>query len=124
MPFFQAAHEDKNLAYAAVRGVNLSNKQGCASNGVSLVPHSSDTPHIPRAVTMKRIFLFSLLLICLPLPAFAYIDPGTGSAIISMIIGAFVAAGVVIKSYWYRLKMFIQNKRSPHSREDDSSPPR
>ena len=37
-------------------------------------------------------------------PVFAYIDPGSGSAIMSAIIGFFVAIGIVIKTYWYKLK--------------------
>ena len=32
--------------------------------------------------------------------AYAYIDPGTGSAIIPMIISAFVGLGIAIKLYW------------------------
>ena len=37
-------------------------------------------------------------------PAFAYLDPGTGSAIISLVIGFFVAIGVIVKSSWYKIK--------------------
>ena len=36
--------------------------------------------------------------------AYAYIDPGTGSAIIPMIISAFVGLGIAIKLYWEKLK--------------------
>ena len=42
------------------------------------------------------IIFTALILICLPV--FAYIDPGSGSAIISFIIGFFVALGLVVKS--------------------------
>jgi len=37
-------------------------------------------------------------------PAFGYIDPGSGSAIMSAIIGFFVALGLAVKTYWYKLK--------------------
>lgn len=37
-------------------------------------------------------------------PAFAYIDPASGSAIMSAVIGAIVALGLTIKGYWYKLK--------------------
>lgn len=40
-------------------------------------------------------------------PAMAYIDPGSGSAIMSAIIGIFVAVGLAIKTYWYKLKSFF-----------------
>ena len=39
--------------------------------------------------------------------ALAYIDPGSGSAIMSAIIGFFVAAGMLIKTYWYKFKGMI-----------------
>ena len=38
------------------------------------------------------------------LPVSAYIDPGSGSAIMSLIIGFFVALGLTVKTYWYKLK--------------------
>ena len=40
-------------------------------------------------------------------PAFAYLDPGTGSAIISLVIGLFVATGVLVKSFWYKYKVYL-----------------
>ena len=40
-------------------------------------------------------------------PAFAYLDPGTGSAIMSLIIGFFVAIGVLIKTFWYKIKRIL-----------------
>ena len=36
--------------------------------------------------------------------AFAYIDPGSGSLVIQMIIGALVGVGITIKLYWFKLK--------------------
>ena len=36
--------------------------------------------------------------------AFAYIDPGTGSVIIQMIIGGLVRTGIAVKVFWYRIK--------------------
>lgn len=53
-------------------------------------------------------------------PAMAYIDPGSGSAIMSAIIGFFVASGLVIKTYWYKIKSIFTGKRAPTV--DDSQP--
>lgn len=36
--------------------------------------------------------------------AYAYIDPGSGSMIIQMLLGALVGVGITIKIYWNRLK--------------------
>ena len=47
-------------------------------------------------------------------PAMAYIDPGSGSAIMSAIIGFFVAVGLAVKTYWYKLKsIFTGKQKSP-----------
>jgi len=36
--------------------------------------------------------------------AFAYLDPGTGTIIIQVLIGAIVGIGITLKIYWYKLK--------------------
>ena len=41
--------------------------------------------------------------------AFAYIDPGSGSLVIQMIVGALVGVGVTIKVYWERIKMKLSS---------------
>ncbi len=58
-----------------------------------------------------NIFKSILLTGVLISPAFAYIDPGTGSAIISAIIGFLVASGMAIKAYWYKIKDFFQKRK-------------
>ena len=59
-------------------------------------------------------FIVFAVLVTAWLPAFAYIDPGSGSAIMSLIIGFFVALGLTVKTYWYKLKaLFTRQTRSP-----------
>lgn len=41
------------------------------------------------------------------LPAYAYLDPGTGSALIQGLIAAIAAIGVTLKLYWHRLVSFF-----------------
>ena len=43
-------------------------------------------------------------------PAIAYIDPGSANVIISVMISFFVALGLTIKNYWYKLKSLIFRK--------------
>jgi len=59
---------------------------------------------------MKKVALLALAL-GFSSPAFAYLDPGSGSAIISAIIGAFVAAGLVVKTYWYKFRSLFSRKK-------------
>jgi hypothetical protein len=47
-----------------------------------------------------------------PFPAYAYLDPGTGSMMLQLLIGGIAGALVVIKLYWYKLKGFMTGKRS------------
>ncbi|MDO8519085.1 MAG: hypothetical protein Q7T11_02850 [Deltaproteobacteria bacterium] len=57
-----------------------------------------------------------LTLICMLLVAFpaeAYLDPGTGSMIIQIVIGSILAAGYTVKVYWKKLKSFFQRKDVP-----------
>ncbi|MFK8012289.1 MAG: hypothetical protein AB8B80_09630 [Marinicellaceae bacterium] len=63
-----------------------------------------------------KLFLFLLLM---PFMAHAYIDPGSGSAIMSAIIGAIVAIGVTIKTYWYKIKSFFTGKKNKFEDEDE-----
>lgn len=42
---------------------------------------------------------------------FAYLDPGSGSLILQAIIGGAVAVGVILKTYWHKIRgLFGGNK--------------
>ena len=44
-------------------------------------------------------------------PAYAYLDPGSGSLILQGIIAGIAAIGVVARIYWHRLlRLFSRNK--------------
>ncbi len=36
-------------------------------------------------------------------PAYAYLDPSTGSMIISAVLGVLATLGLALKTYWYKL---------------------
>jgi len=52
------------------------------------------------------------------LPAYAYLDPGSGSLIIQSIIGAAAALGVTIKLYWHKIKLKVSGRKAPESEID------
>ena len=65
---------------------------------------------------MKSNYLFvAAALVLISCPAHAYIDPGSGSAIMGAIVGFFVAIGLALKTYWYKLKALFTgaNKTQP-----------
>ena len=51
------------------------------------------------------------LLLMLPLPAFAYLDPSTGSMVVSAIVGIFASIALAVKTYWYKIKGFFRKDR-------------
>jgi len=61
---------------------------------------------------MKYYFQFFIALVIFinPEHAYAYLDPGTGSMLLQMLIGGVIAAMFTIKMYWYQLKSFIKRK--------------
>lgn len=62
---------------------------------------------------MKKSILLSITLLVAGVDsAFAYIDPGSGSAIMSGIIGFFVAIGVLVKTFWFKIKGFLGLSKS------------
>ena len=55
-------------------------------------------------------------------PSYAYLDPSTGSMILSAILGIFATIGLAVKTYWYRLKGFFRGDKTaaPESKVTDS----
>jgi len=41
----------------------------------------------------------------------AYLDPGTGSMLVQLLVGGFAAAGVALKLYWRRLLRVLRIRR-------------
>jgi hypothetical protein len=48
---------------------------------------------------------------------FSYIDPGTGSVIAQALIGVAVGAGVLIKTYWSKIKAMFGGKSNETSKD-------
>lgn len=45
-----------------------------------------------------------ILLTLFSLNAYAYLDPGTGSVLLQVILGGIAAVGVIVKMYWHRFR--------------------
>ena len=59
---------------------------------------------------MKEATIITLTLIfVLCFPAYAYLDPGTGSYFIQIIIATSLGAMYAIKQFWYKIKLFWTN---------------
>ncbi|MEM4655047.1 MAG: hypothetical protein QXL34_06135 [Thermosphaera sp.] len=53
-------------------------------------------------------------------PAHAYLDPGTGSYILQVLLAAIFAAGIVIKNYWAKVNEFFARIFRRDSRDENN----
>ena len=63
------------------------------------------------------------MFLLIPETAHAYIDPGSGSAIMSAIIGFFVVIGLTIKSFWYKIKAIFTGGSKDDSQDTSDQGP-
>jgi hypothetical protein len=50
-------------------------------------------------------------------PAWAYLDPGTGSMMLQLLLGGIAGAMVVGKLYWHRFRGFVTSRFSGKPRD-------
>lgn len=69
---------------------------------------------LKRPTRLAVLVLLVLPWLTAPKAAYAYLDPGTGSILLQIIIGGVAGVGVVAKLYWHRLRgLFGLNKKVP-----------
>ena len=54
-------------------------------------------------------------------PAHAYLDPGTGSMLLQLLLGGVAGALVVGKLYWHRVKAFFGRGPAPRPNPDKTA---
>ena len=78
---------------------------------------------IPQRTSAVRSKLtlagLAAVLLCASPSAFAYLDPSTGSMVVSAIVGIFASIALAVKTYWYKIKGFFKKggKGDTSSRE-------
>ena len=69
-----------------------------------------------RSLAARMAFIPWLVLpwLAVPKAAQAYLDPGTGSILLQVLIGGVAGLGVIVKLYWHRLRaLFGSRKKGP-----------
>jgi hypothetical protein len=64
----------------------------------------------------------AILVLCswlAPTRALAYVDPGSGSILIQVVIAAVVGIGVTVKMYWRKIKAILPFARRGDRQETD-----
>jgi len=74
-----------------------------------------DSLHQFQSRLLLAVFVF---LMVIPVSALAYLDPTTGSMLISAIVGLFASLVLAIKTYWYRIKGFFKRKPAGSDADD------
>lgn len=69
---------------------------------------SSSNQHVKVAV------LVTLLLLAIPRPTYAYIDFGTGSAVIQVLFALLFGIILALRKYWTKLRMYLSHKLRSH----------
>jgi hypothetical protein len=50
---------------------------------------------------------------------FAYLDPGSGSMLVQLLVGGVAAAAVAIKLYWYKLLRLMRIRKDEPELDQD-----
>jgi len=61
----------------------------------------------------NRSWFVVFLLLIVAEPAFAYLDPGTGSMLLQVILGGIAAVGVALKLFWHKIRVAVGLSKKP-----------
>ena len=73
-----------------------------------------------NSVISRKNIAILVALMTLSVNAEAYLDPGTGSMMLQVILGGIAAIGVAIKLYWHKLRVFLGAGKKEESESDTS----
>lgn len=74
----------------------------------------------PEQKLKASLAVCAFLLVYTP-GVYAYLDPSTGSMIVSALVGIFASIALALKTYWYKLKNLFRRSKSLKSSEDPSA---
>jgi hypothetical protein len=60
----------------------------------------------------------ALLLLGSSPSAFAYLDPGTGSLLLQVILGGIAAVGVALKLFWHKIRIALGMSKKPAAEDE------
>jgi hypothetical protein len=60
----------------------------------------------------------ALLLLSTAPSAWAYLDPGTGSMLLQVILGGIAAVGVALKLFWHKIRIALGLSKKPATEDE------
>ena len=73
--------------------------------------------------SLKASLVVCLFLMLYTPGVHAYLDPSTGSMIVSALVGIFASIALALKTYWYKLKNLFRRSGASEPSEDPSAEP-
>ena len=70
-----------------------------------------------KLLLMMQVWLISNLFF--PTIAYAYVDPGSGSVIVTTVLGLIAAIGYTFRKYFYKIKRMITGKKSEEEQQEN-----
>jgi hypothetical protein len=61
---------------------------------------------------MSRLFALAVLLLA-STPAYAYLDPGTGSMLVQGLLAALAVVSAAVAAFWTRIRQLLSSRRKP-----------
>ena len=65
---------------------------------------------MPMKSAFSAAAVAAITLLVLERPVEAYLDPGSGSMLLQVLLGGFAAVGVAAKLYWHRLATIFRRR--------------
>ncbi len=69
---------------------------------------------------MKFLYCLAFVLLLMAESVHAYLDPGTGSMLLQVILGGIAAVGVALKLFWHKIRIAVGLGKKPAA-EDESA---
>jgi hypothetical protein len=66
------------------------------------------------------LIVITALALLLSSPAYAYLDPGTGSILLQGLLAALAAASAAVAAFWSQIRRLLYGRRSTEAPTDES----
>jgi hypothetical protein len=72
---------------------------------------------ITEAIKLTAILLITIII--LPNDVYAYLDPGSGSYLIQILVAAVAGGGLILKSQWQKIRNIFYKEKGKENNKDD-----
>lgn len=70
------------------------------------------------SMRLYALFICLLVVFAAATPAWAYLDPGTGSYLFQLLIGLLAGTLMTVKIYWHKIRSFFTRDKNAKSNDE------